>query len=207
MARTTKEEALKTRQKLVETAIDLFYERGVSATTLEHIAEAAGLTRGALYWHFENKRDLISGVHEHFHMSILETINKELGNEDNPPLERIKNSWRQFLLGLARNQMYLKVLSIFMFKCDYSGDLAGLLTQQREKKAQARALITACFQMAIDRGDLPATQPAELLTQCQMCFMHGIIAEYIMGNKVAQLENEAETLINFFYRQLPHPIS
>lgn len=203
MARTTKEEAQKTRQKLIETAIDLFYEKGVSATTLEHIAEAADLTRGAIYWHFKNKPDLIAALHEHFHISILETINNELSNVANPPLERIRSSWRHFLLDLARKPMYLKVLSIFLFKCDYSGELADLLAQQKEKKSAARELITACFQAAIDRQDVNPTYSATLLTQAHMCYMHGIISEYISGNKVQQLEEDAESLLDFFFAQLP----
>ncbi len=84
MARTTKEQAQKTREKLIETAIDVFYERGVNATTLEQVAEAAGLTRGAFYWHFKNKLDLVSAVHEHFHLHILGTLQEELESTSTP---------------------------------------------------------------------------------------------------------------------------
>ncbi|XLM21039.1 TetR family transcriptional regulator, partial [Chromobacterium piscinae] len=47
-----------TRQQLLDAAERLFSERGVSRTTLADIAAAAGLTRGAVYWHFQNKLDL-----------------------------------------------------------------------------------------------------------------------------------------------------
>ncbi|ELD9861678.1 multidrug efflux transporter transcriptional repressor AcrS, partial [Escherichia coli] len=55
MAKRTKAEALKTRQELIETAIAQFAQHGVSKTTLNDIADAANVTRGAIYWHFENK--------------------------------------------------------------------------------------------------------------------------------------------------------
>ena len=60
MARKTKADALKTRQHLIDTAIVQFAARGVSNTTLNDIADAASVTRGALYWHFENKTQLFN---------------------------------------------------------------------------------------------------------------------------------------------------
>lgn len=203
MARTTKEQAQKTREKIIDTAIDIFYERGVPSTTLEHIAEAAGLTRGAIYWHFKNKFDLVSAVHEHFHISLLETINRELCNEKVPPLDRIRTTWRFFLHSLATNGMYRKVLTIFLLRCDYSGEMGSLLTEQSGRKDIARTLITNCFQAAIDSGHLKPTYPAAFLAQTHMCFMHGIIHEYITFNKVHRLKKEADTLINFYFDQLP----
>ncbi len=60
MAKRTKAEALKTRQELIETAIAQFAQHGVSKTTLNDIADAANVTRGAIYWHFENKTQLFN---------------------------------------------------------------------------------------------------------------------------------------------------
>ena len=60
MAKRTKAEALKTRQHLIETAIIQFATRGVGNTTLNDIADAAQVTRGAIYWHFDNKTQLFN---------------------------------------------------------------------------------------------------------------------------------------------------
>ena len=56
--RRTKEEADVTRQALLEAAINVFNERGYTATRLSDIAEKANVTRGAIYWHFENKQNM-----------------------------------------------------------------------------------------------------------------------------------------------------
>ena len=58
MVRRTKEEALETRSKILEAAEQAFYERGVARTTLADIATLAGVTRGAIYWHFSNKAEI-----------------------------------------------------------------------------------------------------------------------------------------------------
>lgn len=62
MARRTKEEALATRDALLDAAEAAFDARGVAATSLGDIAAAAGVTRGALYWHFRDKADLLQAM-------------------------------------------------------------------------------------------------------------------------------------------------
>ena len=62
MVRKTKEEAQETRNLILDTAEAVFSEKGVSRTTLNDIAKAADLTRGAIYWHFKNKADLFDAM-------------------------------------------------------------------------------------------------------------------------------------------------
>ena len=56
--RRTKEEAAQTRQELLEAALTVFSQEGYEAARLEDIAQAAGVTRGAIYHHFGNKAGL-----------------------------------------------------------------------------------------------------------------------------------------------------
>ncbi|HKL21402.1 MAG TPA: TetR family transcriptional regulator [Tichowtungia sp.] len=60
MARKTKEEAQATRESVLMAALDLFAEKGYSRTTFSDIAKRIGMTRGAVYWHFENKEALLA---------------------------------------------------------------------------------------------------------------------------------------------------
>ncbi|WP_052691921.1 TetR family transcriptional regulator [Teredinibacter purpureus] len=64
MARKTKEDTEKTRHALLDAATRIFSEQGVANTTLHHIACAADMTRGAVYWHFKNKDDVIKSLWE-----------------------------------------------------------------------------------------------------------------------------------------------
>ena len=54
----------KTRQHILDVALRLFSQQGVSSTSLGEIAKAAGVTRGAIYWHFKDKSDLFSEIWE-----------------------------------------------------------------------------------------------------------------------------------------------
>ena len=60
MPRRTKEEAEQTRTAVLNSALDLFYEKGYSRTTFDEIAKRINLTKGAVYWHFRNKADLLA---------------------------------------------------------------------------------------------------------------------------------------------------
>jgi TetR/AcrR family acrAB operon transcriptional repressor len=64
MVRKTKEEADLTRSLIIEAARRVFLECGVGGTTFERIAAAAGVTRGAVYWHFRNKTELFFAMRE-----------------------------------------------------------------------------------------------------------------------------------------------
>ncbi len=67
MVRRTKEEAQETRAQIIEAAEKAFYKRGVARTTLADIAELAGVTRGAIYWHFNNKAELVQALLDSLH--------------------------------------------------------------------------------------------------------------------------------------------
>ncbi|MGZ9164459.1 MAG: TetR family transcriptional regulator, partial [Anaerolineales bacterium] len=56
--RRTKEEAAVTRATLLKTALSVFSAKGYAAATLDDVATAAKVTRGAIYWHFKSKADL-----------------------------------------------------------------------------------------------------------------------------------------------------
>ena len=64
VARRTKQDALATREALLDAAERMFEQRGVSRTSLNDIAVAAGTSRGAIYWHFQDKADLFNAMME-----------------------------------------------------------------------------------------------------------------------------------------------
>ena len=59
MARKTKEEAARTRVRILASALSLFAKKGYDRTTFNDIAARLKLTKGAVYWHFESKQALL----------------------------------------------------------------------------------------------------------------------------------------------------
>ena len=62
MARRTKEEAEKTRARIMASALSLFAKKGYDRTTFNDIAAKLKLTKGAVYWHFESKDALLMAI-------------------------------------------------------------------------------------------------------------------------------------------------
>ena len=72
--RRTKEDAQQTRETLIDAAEQVFAERGVSRTSLQEIAKAAGMTRGAIYWHFKDKAELFNAMMERTTLPMQDTL-------------------------------------------------------------------------------------------------------------------------------------
>ncbi|MCG8550649.1 MAG: TetR family transcriptional regulator [Desulfobacterales bacterium] len=62
MARKTKKEAQKTRLQILDAALKICSEKGYSKTTFVDIANEIGLTKGAVYWHFKTKPELLAAM-------------------------------------------------------------------------------------------------------------------------------------------------
>ncbi|HEY3191329.1 MAG TPA: TetR/AcrR family transcriptional regulator [Solirubrobacterales bacterium] len=77
-------EAKATRDALVRAALDLFTERGYAEVGTEEIVARAKVTRGALYHHFRDKRDLFRSVFERVEDELMERIGARMGGADNP---------------------------------------------------------------------------------------------------------------------------
>lgn len=87
--RRTKEDAELTRQHLLQAAVKVFAEKGYTATRLSDIAEEANVTRGAIYWHFENKRNLFTALFKERVSPVFNLIDQIL-SEDVTPLVKIE---------------------------------------------------------------------------------------------------------------------
>jgi len=85
--RRTKEEAAKTRKKIVRWAVGLFIKNGYENTSLNMIASKAGVTKGAIYWHFEDKDALLSEIMEFYDSQGAEAVPKVLAAKVSPLLK------------------------------------------------------------------------------------------------------------------------
>ncbi|MBB3191482.1 TetR family transcriptional regulator [Halomonas cerina] len=131
MARRTKAEAAATREALLDAAEEMFFDQGVARTSLEQIARHAGMTRGAVYWHFKNKADILHALLDRVHMPFEELIDEI----DDPqlaassPLETIRLASHHALARLEQPR-HQRVLSIIIHRCEFFGDINPLQMQE-----------------------------------------------------------------------------
>jgi AcrR family transcriptional regulator len=84
----TKEEAEQTKKKLAEIALDTLIKEGFENVTLENVAAKAGVTRGAIYWHFNNKEDLLDYIIKTKDVESIEIMDR-ISKSDAAPMEKI----------------------------------------------------------------------------------------------------------------------
>ena len=72
------------RQQLLDVALRIFAGRGFDATTMDDIAEAAGVTKPLLYQHFESKRALYLELLDGVGQSLLDAIGKAVAEAEGP---------------------------------------------------------------------------------------------------------------------------
>ena len=156
MVRRTKEEAAATRDSILDAAEILFAKQGVSRTTLQHIATAAGVTRGAIYWHFVDKGAVFSAMMDRATMP-MDTAVKQLGEREiADPLQRLRDEMMAVLQIVCSDEKSRRVFEIATLKTEFTDEVESARVRKREAVAEWRARMEAQFAEARANGQLPA---------------------------------------------------
>ncbi|WP_051252438.1 TetR family transcriptional regulator [Ferrimonas kyonanensis] len=150
MARKTKAEAEKTRQLLLDAALKLFSENGVAKTTLAQIASACGMTRGAIYWHFEDKAAMLHALFERSISPEMERLWRSITDEGADPLECLLKASRSFWHELTRESNMRQVMMLYR-QAEMVPELSESLD---ELHCQEDSHMQQALQMAHDQGKL-----------------------------------------------------
>jgi AcrR family transcriptional regulator len=81
------------RSKILQSATRLFGRRGFHGTTIEDVTRESGISRGALYWHYKSKSELLGAVVERLQKEYLDVFTKDIMSAGPRPIDRI---WRIF---------------------------------------------------------------------------------------------------------------
>lgn len=199
MTTLKKQQAQITRQKLLDAATDLILEKGYAKTSIEGVARAAGTTRGAVYWHFKNKKDLFIALMDQLYQPISEQILSHKIDYSLTPLKQIEVLCGKLLLEVAHDPQKQKVMTVFFLKCDYSDELSDVLEIKHEYKTRGIETFRALFELAQQQGDIDERFDVHLLTISLMALMKGLIMEYLRFPDLIQLEHYSRDLLHPFF--------
>ena len=207
MARKTKEEAQETRNAILDAAEEVFQERGVSYTSLAEIASAAGVTRGAIYWHFENKADLFEAMIQR----VLDPIEAKLAelhsHKSENPIGALRNMAVYFLERVASEPRFLRVLEISWHKCEYVGDMATIRDNHLECGNRYLSILEEGFKLAKDRGFLPKSVKPRQAAVGMMAIVDGLVVNWTLDNTVFPLATFGPTIVDTYLAGLQNPQS
>ena len=205
MARRTKAEAESTRAAILDAAEVLFYQHGVSRTTLEKIAAAAQVTRGAIYWHFQNKADLFNAMLERVRLPfqhLLEALDNNITDE---PFEQIRQLYISGLQLIAGSEQHHRVLTIVFHRCEYIDELNPAVNAQDQLDEQAVTVLQRAFERAAAAGSLRDGVSPRLAAMSMHMYVGGIISHFLLKPQQCDLRQHAPALIDTMLQGLKRP--
>ena len=126
MARRTKEDAIATRNSLIDAAEQVFGEKGVSRASLSDIAQAAGATRGAIYWHFKDKVDLFNAMMDRVTLPLEQGYGEFECSTCPDPVQRLRAVMAMVLHGVAFDERTRRVFEVALYKVEYVSEMVGV---------------------------------------------------------------------------------
>ena len=198
MSRRTKEDAFATHQLLLDAAERMFAEKGVSRTSLQDIAQAAGVSRGAIYWHFKNKADLVNAMMERIILPMEQAM-QQIGHDDGQdPLVELQQAILDAMTRIATDERIRLVFEVVTLKVEYVDEL--LAVKERHVKAHAegvREMQRSLTEAALRRGVTLAAPPSVAAYGLQALTV-GLIHTWLLAPQAFELVNVAEAVIGLY---------
>ncbi len=202
MARRTRECAEETRDEILNAAERLFYDHGVTRTSLEEIARAAGVTRGAVYWHFRNKIDLFEAMQERAERPHGEFMRRLAACETDAPLPALRDACCQAMRLLAADERRRRVYAIVTSRCEHVAEMAGAAARKRQIKDQVISRFTHVFEHARHIGVISPAWPPKVAAQCLFSLILGLVTDWIERPEDYDLSRRGPACIGVFFRAL-----
>ncbi|MES2535041.1 MAG: TetR family transcriptional regulator [Pseudomonadota bacterium] len=196
MARSTKEDALETRSRILDAAEDVFYEKGVSRTSLADVALASDVTRGAIYWHFKNKSDVFEAMCERIRLPMEAMVEATAGEGVSDPLSQLRKTVVFFLQQAATNPHSRKVLDIIFLKCEFGDAADPIRIREHECYVQGLERMQRILDNAIAMKQLPPDLDTRLAAIAIHAMVIGLIKNWLFSPASFDLAKDAEKLID-----------
>lgn len=202
MARKTKQQALETRQHILDAAVQEFSQRGVSATSLTDIAVVAGVTRGAIYWHFENKVELFNEI---WHAAEAKIQSLELEYQakfPDDPLYVLTETLIYILQSTVSNTQWRALMEIVFHKCEFVGEMELFQEVRKGLYADCYERIEETLNRCIQCGQLPDQLHCRRAAILLRAYMTGLMENWLFVPATFDLEAESRLLIGAFIDML-----
>jgi TetR/AcrR family acrAB operon transcriptional repressor len=188
MVRRSKEDALATRNALLDAAERVFQAQGVAGTSLNDIALAAGTSRGAIYWHFKDKADLFNAMLDRVTLP-LQTAAAELeGAHDPDPLPALRQALRYALHQTVTDPQTRRVFEVATLKVEYVDSLCAVRERHlRNRNGWLDRIRLLLLKSAAARG-VRLGIPAATAAQGLQALVDGLIQNWLLDPQAFDLE-------------------
>lgn len=200
--RRTKEDAEKTRVAILTAAEHLFLERGVAHTSLEQIAREAGVTRGAVYWHFQNKAHLFHEMLNQVRLP-LEPLAEQLAAVDGmASLQLLRDLCVEAMANLVLDEQRRRILTVLLRRCEFTEEL-------REAEERHEAFVNQFIALCEQQFALPSVQALlqpgvtpRLASRALHALLVGLFSDWLRDPSLFDAQRDTPTIIDSCLRGL-----
>lgn len=182
MARRTKADAQLTRNSLLDAAEHLFQARGVSRTSLNDIATAAGATRGAVYWHFRDKADVFNAMMERITLPMEAALHQIGQDPGTDPLEELRQSVFGALHRIVSDNQTRRVFEVATHKVEYVDDLMAVKTRHVNARAAGVGALQRSLEAAAARRNVVLAVPLPVGARALHALLVGLIHDWLLAS-------------------------
>jgi TetR/AcrR family acrAB operon transcriptional repressor len=198
MARRTKEEALATREQLLDAAERVFQQRGVGHASLAEVADAAGVTRGAIYHHFDSKAELFEAMVERAELPMDAAFETAEASDADDPLDVLGKQALCALLQLASSPRARRVFEVVFLRCEYTDELAAVEQRHLQDREVCLDLCRGLLDKAVARGQLPHDADTRAASHLLYAFIGGLMRDWVQAPNGFDLKAAAPQLVDIF---------
>lgn len=195
MVRRTKQEAQQTRHALLDAAEAVFERRGVSATSLQEVAEAAGVTRGAVYWHFRDKADLYNAMMDRAILPFEQHWLVAGADDGCDPLRRLRDLLLDILRQIAGDPRLQRVVAISSLKVEYVGELDAIRQRHLQVSTQALKRFESLLRLAAAAGQLAPGVSPKAAAHAVHALVDGLITNWMLDRSAFDLKRVGRSAV------------
>jgi len=200
MVRRSKEDALATRNALLDAAEHVFLAQGVAGTSLNDIAVAAGTTRGAIYWHFRDKADLFNAMMDRVAMPLQQALSLLDAASDDDPLPCLKKAMRAAMRQTVEDPQTRRVFEVATHMVEYVDSLCAV----RERHLEVRAQWLERFRQVLLRSarvrGVHLSVPATVAAHGLHALLDGLLQNWLLDPAEFDLEASATKAVDAYLR-------
>lgn len=199
--RRTKEQAEQTRTSILASAELLFLEKGVAHTSLEHIAKHAGVTRGAVYWHFQNKAHLFHDMLSQVRLPP-EQLTSRLQEDQGNGLQALHALCVEGIAGIALDEQKRRIFTILLHRCEFTEELREAEERHEVFVNQFIALCEGIFAQPATAKRLRAGITPRLAARTLHALIVGMLSDWLRDDKLFDPVQDAPVMIDGLFNGL-----
>lgn len=196
MVRRTKEDALATRDSILDAAEQLFVKQGVAGTTLQHIATAAGVTRGAIYWHFLDKGAMFNAMMERVKMPLEAARQLMLETTPMSPLESLREHILAVFRVTVEDPQARRVFEIATLKMEFIDEMITVRERRKQNQEMWMARTENAIRDGIAAGEVKQDADPMAVALGLWSILDGLLRTWLLDQQAFDLIRMGEDIVD-----------